>query len=202
MFIIMIFTIIEYPKPYVQNLCWPPKFVPETLDFVSNRAVYSFSRRFTVCLCEPLIVYLFSSRAVYTLLSHALSSSFSGRKHSPGRKSVADIVCRHFLRPSGHSSWLYLDTVPRVSSVAHTPWRSFPHRHSPGVSPWIALATVVQNALGRKQFPGGSSVAIALLESLPGYLWILSRVSSVAHTFLVILPSQTLSWSPPLDLLG
>ena len=51
-------------------------------------------------------------------------------------------------------------------------WRFFRRRHSPGDSLWI-------------------------------YPWILlSRVSSIANTFLVVLPSQTLSWSPSLDLLG
>ena len=76
---------------------------------------------------------------------------------------------------------------PRSQSLS---WRFFRRRHSPGDPSWISLDTVVQSVLGRKHFPGASPVADTLLETLPGFAWLLlSRVSSVANTLQEVVPS-------------
>ena len=81
----------------------------------------------------------------------------------------SQIVLRHFLGCLGHSSWLYVIGYCSQSVLGRT--------HS--------LEVLRRNTL---------------LEALPGFPWVLlSRVSSVAHTFLEVRPSQTLSWSLSLD---
>ena len=264
------------------------EFVPETLDFVSNRAVYTLWRRFRVCLCEPQTLYLISNRAVYTLwhrfkvclwdpqtvyLESCCVNTFAPVQGLPrahfsyfrvantpleeimsqtlqtllgtfwaffvpllgycsGVSLVQTLSWQEFYHrnclqtlpetfwaffvallgycsqsvlgrthslevlPSQTLTWrLSLDWLgyccperPRSHTIS---WRFFCRRHSPGVSPWISLGTVVQSVLGRIHFPGGSSVADTLLESLPGFAWLLlSRVSSVADTLLEVVPSH------------
>ena len=277
----------------LQNLCRVPKFVPETLGFVSNRAVYTLWRRFTVCLCES---QTYTSSQIVLCTHVGAGSGFACASLKPCNSSEI-VLCTHFRASSGFVR-AHLSSLPRlksccshtlapvqgllvqasnliprlksccvhtfapvqglrvrVSNPVHrlqsccvhtlapvqgsashrvprikscclhtfapvqglpvrasnliqivlctqfgTPRRSFRHRHTPGVSPWISFATVLGVSVAhtfcrffrRKHSPGASP----LISLETGVQSVLGRTH-----FLQVLPSQTLSWSLSLDIL-